>query len=208
MICNPSPTGLGNSVRSRIDFAISVSRKSAEWPGNQIEEFAMRKLGVSMLSVACLLGAGQFAHAADQAAPLAVSATATADTNATRPWRASETIGMAVYNSAGDKLGKVEDLVFDPSTGHIRYAVLSFGGFLGIGDKYFAIPMNHMQVESKAGGITGAEKYHFVLNVDKDRLKNAPGFDSKNWPDFGDAAYGTSVDKFYGTPNAGGVRQP
>jgi sporulation protein YlmC with PRC-barrel domain len=156
----------------------------------------------------------QASHAADIAPAVAnaqgVVAT-TEDTSANtsvRPWRASETIGMAVYNSAGDKLGKVEDLVFDPSNGHIRYAVLSFGGFLGIGDKYFAIPMNHLSVDSKKGGITGSERYHFVLNVDKDRLKNAPGFDSKNWPDFGNAAYGTSVDQFYGQPAPTATRTP
>jgi len=168
----------------------------------------MKKVGIPSLCIACLLGALQVGYAADEAAPTAVTTRAANDTNMVRPWRASETIGMAVYNSAGDKLGKIEDLVFNPANGNIRYAVLSFGGFLGVGDKYFAIPMNHLQVEAKKGSVTGAEKYEFVLNVDKDRLKNAPGFDAKNWPDFGDAAYGTSVDKFYGQPATNSPRNP
>ena len=118
-----------------------------------------------------------------------------------RPWRASQTIGMPVDNTTGDHLGKIEDLVFDPNTGKLRYAVLSFGGFLGLGDKYFAIPFNHLRAETKTGA-TGSESYHLVLDVSKDRLKEAPGFDSKNWPDFGDPNYGTSVDRFYGEPSA------
>jgi len=170
----------------------------------------MRKVGISTLCFACLVGATQLSFAADTAPVVtAPAATATAENSTVRPWRASETIGMAVYNSTGDKLGKVEDLVFDPNNGHIRYAVLSFGGFLGIGDKYFAIPMNHLSVDSKGKkGIIGSEKYHFVLNVSKERLKNAPGFDSKDWPDFGNAAYGTSVDQFYGQPAPANPQAP
>jgi sporulation protein YlmC with PRC-barrel domain len=117
--------------------------------------------------------------------------------NMMRPWRASETIGVRVENPQGDSLGKIEDLVFEPAKGHIRYAVLSFGGFLGVGDKYFAIPWSHLRAEERAGR-SGSERFVMVLDVNKDKLKNAPGFDSKNWPDFGDPAYGTSVDQYYG----------
>ena len=132
-----------------------------------------------------------------------------ADAIMARPWRASQTIGMAVDNANGDHLGKIEDLVFDPNTGKIRYAVLSFGGFLGLGDKYFAIPFTHLRAEATKTSTTGSESYHLVLDVAKERLKDAPGFDSKNWPDFGDPSYGTAVDRFYGEPTvAPGTRAP
>lgn len=121
-----------------------------------------------------------------------------AERNATvRPWRASETLGLKVEDPQGKRLGKIEDLVFNPHSGHIRYAVLKFGGVLGVGDKYFAIPWNHFRAEEKAG-LSGAERFVLVLDVNESTLKNAPGFDSKNWPDFGDQAYGKSVDEFYG----------
>jgi sporulation protein YlmC with PRC-barrel domain len=119
------------------------------------------------------------------------------EATAMRPWRASETIGVKVENPQGDSLGKIEDLVFNPMNGHIRYAVLSFGGVLGIGDKYFAIPWSHFRSEERAGR-AGSDRFVLVLDVDRNKLKNAPGFDSKNWPDFGEAAYGTSVDQYYG----------
>lgn len=159
------------------------------------------------LTLACL---SQTARAADPStAPNAAAVTAHSTDAMTRPWRASQTIGMQVDNPTGDKLGKVEDLVFDPTTGKIRYAVLSFGGFLGIGDKYFAIPFTHLRSELTAGSTPGNESYRLVLDVSKDRLKNAPGFDSKNWPDFGDRNVGEKVDQFYGQPApAPGSRTP
>ncbi len=118
-----------------------------------------------------------------------------------RPWRASETIGLKVEDAQGNKLGKIEDLVFNPKTGHVRYAVLSFGGVVGIGEKYFAVPWNHFRTHERAG-LAGSERLVLVLDVNQATLKNAPGFDSKNWPDFGDAAYGNSVDEFYGNTNS------
>jgi sporulation protein YlmC with PRC-barrel domain len=117
--------------------------------------------------------------------------------SAVRPWRASETLGIRVENPQGETLGKIEDLVFNPANGHIRYGVLSFGGVLGIGEKYFAVPWKHFRTEAKAGR-AGSESFVLVVDVDKNKLKTAPGFNSKQWPDFGDPAYGTSVDEFYG----------
>jgi len=160
------------------------------------------------LAMICL---AQTARAADAPAtdPNAAVVSIHAQANMARPWRASQTIGMAVDNSNGDHLGKIEDLVFDPNSGKIRYAVLSFGGFLGLGDKYFAIPFNHLKTEVTKSSTTGSDSYRLVLDVSKDQLKNAPGFDSKNWPDFGDPSYGTSVDRFYGEPSsAPGSRTP
>jgi len=108
--------------------------------------------------------------------------------------RASAVIGADVRSPANENLGSIEDLVVNAKTGQIQYAVLSFGGVLGIGDKLFAIPINSLQAK--------ADDEKFVLDVTKDRLKNAPGFNKKNWPDFADASFRTSVDDYYNNGNA------
>ena len=106
--------------------------------------------------------------------------------------RATKVAGLAVKNDADESLGKVEDLVVDMRHSHIRYAALSFGGFLGLGDKYFAIPWNGFTVQSTSKGVD-----HLILHVSKERLKNAPGFDQKHWPDVGDPRWSTEVDRHY-----------
>jgi len=99
-------------------------------------------------------------------------------------------IGSKVVNAQHEDLGKIEDLVLDAGAGRIAYAVLSFGGFLGMGDKYFAIPWNALRFNL-------SEK-HAVLNLDKKLLENAPGFDKDNWPNMADSTWGTSIYKHYG----------
>jgi len=106
--------------------------------------------------------------------------------------RATKVEGIVVKNDADEKLGKVEDLVIDMRHSKIRYAALSFGGFLGLGDKYFAIPWNGFTVRTDSKGVD-----HLVLHVSKERLKNAPGFDKKHWPDVGDSRWGTEIDRHY-----------
>lgn len=105
----------------------------------------------------------------------------------------SKTIcGTDVRNAQGEDLGHIEDLMVDPATGDTAYAVLSFGGFLGLGDKLFAVPFDRLNVDR--------EHEKMVLNVEKERLKEAPGFDKNDWPDFSadDSSYRTSVDSYYG----------
>ena len=99
-------------------------------------------------------------------------------------------IGSKVVNAKKEDLGKIEDIVLDAGAGRIAYAVLSFGGFLGMGDKYFAIPWNalHFNLSEK----------HAVLNLDKKLLENAPGFDKDNWPNMSDSTWGTRIYKHYG----------
>ena len=89
--------------------------------------------------------------------------------------KASELIGMSVQGTDGKKLGDIKDLVIDPEEGGVEYAVLEFGGFAGIGDKYFAVPWDALQLDH-------ANK-KLLLDVHKKELKNAPGFDKNNWPD-------------------------
>ncbi|MEE2567221.1 PRC-barrel domain-containing protein [Hyphobacterium marinum] len=97
--------------------------------------------------------------------------------------------GDSVVNPQGEDLGHIKDLMLDPADGKIEYAVLDFGGFLGIGDKYFAIPFSNLAVDR--------ENKRMVLNVDKERLKDAPGFDKDTWPDFADPNFRSSVDRYY-----------
>ncbi|MCL4796865.1 MAG: PRC-barrel domain-containing protein [Bryobacteraceae bacterium] len=98
--------------------------------------------------------------------------------------------GDTVVNRRNEDLGKIEHLMIDIESGRVIYAVLSCGGFLGMGDKLFAIPWKALTVDMP-------EK-RFVLDVDKKRLEQAPGFDKSDWPDMGDRTWGTGVFKYYG----------
>jgi sporulation protein YlmC with PRC-barrel domain len=102
-------------------------------------------------------------------------------------------VGDSVRNSEGEDLGTVEDLMIDLDTGCIVYAVISFGGFLGLGDKLFAIPWASLRVDM--------EEECFRLNIDRETLEKAPGFDKDNWPDPKDFGMVTTVYKFYGVEN-------
>ncbi len=104
--------------------------------------------------------------------------------------KASEIIGRTVQNNQGEDLGEIKDLVIDPDRNRIAYVVLTFGGFLGFGDKLFAMPVGVLQ-------LPGTGKYA-VLTVDKDHLKNATGFDKNNWPNMADPNFATETYKFYG----------
>ena len=103
---------------------------------------------------------------------------------------ASTLKGDKVVNHQGEDLGNIEELMIDLNRGLIAYAVLSFGGFLGMGDKLFAIPWQAFAVDT-------AEK-RLVLNADKELLKKAPGFDKSNWPNMADPAWGTKLYGYYG----------
>jgi sporulation protein YlmC with PRC-barrel domain len=107
-----------------------------------------------------------------------------------RRWqKATDLKGKKVTNAAGEDLGQIEDIVTDANSGRILYGVLSFGGVLGVGDKLFAIPWPSIRLsgDSKA----------FVLNVEKDRLKNATGFAKDRWPNFADEQFATTAYKYY-----------
>ena len=116
--------------------------------------------------------------------------------------RASEVVGAEVKNLAGEKLGKVEELVLDPSSGTIEYAVISFGGFLGMGDKLFAVPFGKLKAPEVPEGNKLA---YFTFDIDKAKMKDAPGFDKSNWPDVHAADWRGPIDVFYGTSNSRAV---
>jgi sporulation protein YlmC with PRC-barrel domain len=112
--------------------------------------------------------------------------------------RASDLMGVGVYNSANERLGKIENLVIDTGNGRIRYAVLSHGGVLGMGSKLFAVPWRDLKLAPKGEASTGLQKEdHYVLDIPKEDLKNAPGFDKDHWPNFADQNMNTEIDRFY-----------
>ena len=104
--------------------------------------------------------------------------------------KASDVMGRDVHNSDNEDIGEIENLAIDGRQGRIQYAVLSFGGVLGVGDKLFAIPWDALRMN------TEGDKY--IVAIDKDRLKNAPGFDKDNWPDMANEKWGQQIREFYG----------
>ncbi len=100
--------------------------------------------------------------------------------------------GTNVYNLQGDKLGTVDDIMIDKVSGRAIYALMSFGGFLGIGEKQHPLPWSALTYDQSKEG--------FVVNLDKRKLEQAPTLD----PDDGDFVwtpdYGRSIDKYYGAP--------
>ena len=98
--------------------------------------------------------------------------------------------GNEVRNPQGENLGEIQHIMVDVLNGRVAYAVLSFGGVFGIGDKLFAIPWQALRVDG--------EERCFVLNVDKEVLKQAPGFDKNNWPEVSDPVWGAGIHSYYG----------
>lgn len=99
--------------------------------------------------------------------------------------------GTKVYNAAGDKLGSIDDLMIDKISGQVRYAVMEFGGFLGIGTDRYPLPWNMLKYDTSKEG--------YVVPLDKDRLDKAPRYPSEQRPDYDDA-YGRRVNDYYGVP--------
>jgi len=112
-------------------------------------------------------------------------------------YRGSKLIGADVENRQGEDLGDVTDVVIDPQNGRVAYAVLAFGGFLGLGEKYFAVPFAAL---TPAAGERPGDRERYILNVDQERLKNAPGFERNSWPNMADRTWGERIYSYYGVP--------
>lgn len=104
----------------------------------------------------------------------------------------SSILGTTVRNHTDENVGKIKDLMIDWSNGSVAYAVLSFGGFLGLGEKLFAIPVEALKFMN-----VGGEEYA-LLEITKEKLENAPGFDSDQWPRNPDYTFIDSVHSHYG----------
>jgi sporulation protein YlmC with PRC-barrel domain len=100
-------------------------------------------------------------------------------------------IGEDVYNRQDEDLGDIKEIMLDTRSGQVAYAVLSFGGVFGIGEKLFAVPWQSLQLDTV--------NKRFILDASKEHLKNAPGFDKDNWPDMASTEFSTMIHKFYGT---------
>jgi hypothetical protein len=109
---------------------------------------------------------------------------------------ASKVNGAAVYNTVGEKLGSIYDVMLNKTSGKADYAIMSFGGFLGMGERYHPLPWAQLTYNPDAGG--------YVVNLDRDRLEGAPSYaeeDLRNWDDRRTA----DVDTYYGTGSAYGT---
>lgn len=107
----------------------------------------------------------------------------------TRSLSTSSLHGTDVTNPQGENLGHIEDIMIDLNTGRILYTVLSFGGILGIGNKLFAVPFESFTVDQN--------NENFILDYDKEWLKNSPGFDKDNWPATDDVTFYNEVYSYY-----------
>ncbi|MEC5293262.1 PRC-barrel domain-containing protein [Aurantimonas sp. C2-6-R+9] len=103
---------------------------------------------------------------------------------------ASRVNGTKVYNRQRENLGSIYDLVIGKRDGQVKYAIMSFGGFLGIGDEYHPLPWAQLDYDERQGG--------YVVDLDKGRLEGAPRFRNDSAPDWNDPTYGRTVDDYYG----------
>lgn len=107
--------------------------------------------------------------------------------------RSSVIDGMTVKNAEDEDLGEVTDIVIDVTSGDVHYLAVSYGGFLGLGDKLFAVPVDAFRLTRGED----ANEYYLTLPVDEKTLKSAPGFDQDNWPDFADKSWDEKINKHY-----------
>lgn len=102
---------------------------------------------------------------------------------------ASTLTGDTVKNHKDESIGDLKDIMVDTTNGKIAYAVLSFGGVLGMGEKLFAVPWEALKIDG--------DNKQLLLNVDKEQLKDAPGFDKDHWPNFADPAFSDRMRAYY-----------
>ncbi len=103
---------------------------------------------------------------------------------------ASKVNGTNVYNRQGESLGSIYDVMIDKRSGQVQYAIMSFGGFLGMGEHYHPLPWNLLEYDDRQGG--------YVVDLTRDRLQGAPAYATSAAPDWSGGAYGKQVDDYYG----------
>jgi sporulation protein YlmC with PRC-barrel domain len=110
--------------------------------------------------------------------------------------RASKLMGMKIQNSQKENVGQIKDIVLDPATTRIQYVAVTYGGFLGLGDKLFAVPMQaiHVQQDPDHQG-----HVLLVMDVTKEQMNGANGFDESNWPNFSDRNFAGELHRRYKT---------
>ena len=98
--------------------------------------------------------------------------------------------GDPVINETGEHLGNLEELMLDLDSGRVAYAVISFGGIMGLGNKLFAVPWQALRVDTDRKAV--------VVNIARDLLEQAPGFDKDNWPDTSEPTWLSGIFQYYG----------
>jgi len=109
--------------------------------------------------------------------------------------RASQLIGMNIYNNQEESVGEINDLVINSRSGRVEYAAVTYGGFLGLGDKMYAVPFQAFSTKADADD---PDDPYLMLNVTQEQLDGSKGFDQDNWPNFADRNFTSQVDKRYG----------
>jgi hypothetical protein len=99
--------------------------------------------------------------------------------------------GTYVYNLAGENIGEIEDVMIDKPTGKVAYAVMSFGGFLGMGKRHHPLPWSLLKYDTGLGG--------YVVNLSKEQLEGAPSYGDEDKPNWSDRAYENKVHSHYGS---------
>ncbi len=139
---------------------------------------------LGLLTIGLILMATVGARAAEPAQPNSKVLVA-------KTFQASKLMGLNVRNKQGEKLGSVNDLVINVENGKIAYVALSVGGILGVGDKLFAVPYSQLAFDH------GKDEQFFVLDMPKEKLDAAPGFNQSDWPNFADPHWTDKIDKYY-----------
>lgn len=123
------------------------------------------------------------------AAPLSDPAARGASSQQQRLYRGTRIIGSTVRDAKDKKIGVIKDLLLDSQRGEIAYAAVSFGGVMGVGEQYHAIPWTALEPSD--------DGRFYVLRVDKETIAKAPAFDKARWPDVADGAWRTEVDRYW-----------
>lgn len=103
---------------------------------------------------------------------------------------AGTVIGDDVYNTRDEAIGDIKEIMLDTQSGSVVYAVVAVGGFLGISNRLLAVPWKSLKLDPA--------KKRFIMDISKERVKDAPGFDKDRWPDMADPAWNREVQNFYG----------
>ncbi|RJF99107.1 PRC-barrel domain-containing protein [Noviherbaspirillum saxi] len=147
------------------------------------------KSSISAFALAALLPlAAQAAPASSDANPPATTRTAkSAEYN--QLYRGSKIIGTSVRDPKDKKVGTIQDLILDSGRGEIAYAVISFGGVMGVGRKFHAVPWQALEPND--------DNRHYVLHADRETITQAPGFDKARWPDMTDEKWSAEIDRYW-----------
>lgn len=103
--------------------------------------------------------------------------------------------GTYVFNAQGDRVGEINDLMIDKRSGQVAYAIMSFGGFLGVGNSYHPLPWSLLNYNTNLGG--------YVVDIEQSQLEDAPSYEAGTEPAWGDPEYERKLQDFYGVTSLG-----